>query len=125
MPGTVVVIGASADRSKFGNKAVRAYLRQGYKVIPVHPKEASVEGLPAVRSLEDIKVQVDRVTLYVPPSVGLKLLPAIKKLNPKELWVNPGAESDELLEEARQLGFDPIEGCAILAIGESPASFSA
>ena len=125
MSRTVVVVGASADRSKYGNKAVRAYLRQGYNVIPLHPKESEIEGVPAVRSLADITGPVDRVTLYVPPAVGLTLLPQIAALAPKELWVNPGAESEELLASARQLGFDPIEGCAILDIGETPAAYGA
>lgn len=125
MSRTVVVVGASADRSKYGNKAVRAYLRQGYRVIPLHPKESVIEGVPAVASLADIEGPVDRVTLYVPPAVGIKLLPQIAALAPKELWVNPGAESEELLSLARQLGFDPIEGCAILDIGETPAAFGA
>jgi len=125
MTRTVVVVGASADRSKYGNKAVRAYLRQGYRVIPLHPKEPMIEGVPAVRSLSEVEGPVDRVTLYVPPAVGLSLLSQIAALAPRELWVNPGAESEELLAEARRLGFDPIEGCAILDIGETPAAFGA
>ena len=35
---TVAIIGASTDRSKFGNKSVRAHLQQGYEVFPVNPK---------------------------------------------------------------------------------------
>ena len=44
---TVVILGASADRSKYGNKAVRAFQQQGYAVYPVNPKEAEIEGLLA------------------------------------------------------------------------------
>ena len=32
---SVAVIGASLDRSKFGNKAVRAYLRAGFEVVEI------------------------------------------------------------------------------------------
>ena len=42
---TVAVVGASADRRKFGNKSVRAHLAQGYDVYPVNPKAGEVEGL--------------------------------------------------------------------------------
>ena len=117
---TVVVVGASTDRGKFGNKAVRAYLRQGWTVYPVNPNAETVEGLRAYRSIEEVPGPVDRVTLYVPPKVGLGLLPQIAKLRPAELFVNPGAESDELLEQARALGLEPVVACSLLDIGEHP-----
>ena len=118
----VAVVGASRARSKFGNKALRAYARQGWDVRPVHPTESDVEGFPAVASLADLTDSVDRVTLYVPPAVGLELLDAMVALAPTELWVNPGAESEALLQRARELGLEPILGCAIMDIGESPAA---
>ena len=49
MTKTIAIIGASADRAKFGNKAVRAFLQQGYTVYPVNPKETRIEGLPFAR----------------------------------------------------------------------------
>ena len=51
---TIAILGASADRSKFGNKAVRAFLARGFTVYPVNPKGGEVEGLPAYRSLAEI-----------------------------------------------------------------------
>jgi len=120
---TVAVIGASADRSKFGNKSVRAHLAQGWEVYPVHPAGGEIEGLRAFGSIEEIPVHLDRVSLYVPPSVGVKLLPAIAAAAPEELFINPGAESDELVAAARALGLDPILACSIVAIGATPAAF--
>lgn len=117
---TIAVVGASNDRHKFGNKAVRAYVRQGWKVIPVHPTEPTVEGLPAVAKLEDIREALDRISLYVPAPVGITLLAAIRSQAPKELWINPGAESDALMERAQELGLDPINACSIVDIGERP-----
>ncbi len=124
MSGTVAIIGASADRAKFGNKAVRAYLKQGWTVYPVNPRGAEIEGVNAFRRVEDVPGPVDRVLLYVPPELGIRLLPAIAALKPKELYVNPGADSPELVEAAVRLGLDPILACAVLAIGESPERFS-
>ena len=120
---TVAVIGASADRSKFGNKSVRTHLAQGWEVYPVHPAGGEIEGLRAFGSIEEIPVHLDRVSLYVPPSVGVKLLPAIAAAAPEELFINPGAESDELVAAARALGLDPILACSIVAIGATPAAF--
>jgi hypothetical protein len=119
---TVAVVGASADRSKFSNKAVRAYLQQGWEVYPVNPKGGMIEGLTAYTSVRDVLVPLERVTLYLPPTVGVDVLPDIAAVKPAEFFVNPGAESDELVEQARALGLDPILACSIVAIGVSPAA---
>jgi predicted CoA-binding protein len=50
---TVAIIGASNDRRKYGNKAVRAYLQQGYSVYPVNPNELQIENLPVFKSIRD------------------------------------------------------------------------
>jgi uncharacterized protein len=119
---TVAILGASADRSKFGNKAVRAFLAQGYIVYPVNPKGGEVEGLPVRHSLADIPpdIKLDRISVYLPPAVGLKMLPQIAARGCGELWLNPGSESDELVAAAEQRGLNVIQACSIVAIGESP-----
>jgi hypothetical protein len=115
---SIAVIGASNDRSKYGNRAVRAYLAQGWTVYPVNPKASTIEGLPAFRSVADLPGPVDRASLYVPPSVGIDLLAAIATRGAKELWVNPGAGSPDLLSRAAQLGLVTVEACSLLAAGD-------
>jgi predicted CoA-binding protein len=117
---SVAVIGASNERSKYGNRAVRAYVRQGWTVYPVNPNEQQVEGLAAFARITDIPGPVDRATLYVPADIGRTLLAGIKDKQVHELFVNPGAESDELLAEAERLGLEPIQACSIVDIGERP-----
>jgi uncharacterized protein len=121
---SVAVVGASADRSKFGNKAVRAYQRQGWTVYPVHPKLPEIEGLPAYASVKDLPGPVERIALYLPPEIGLAVLPDIAAALPHaEFFVNPGAESAALVKRARELGLEPIEACAIVDVGESPSRY--
>lgn len=118
MSGRVIaVVGASSDRRKFGNRAVRAFLRQGYDVKPINPNEATIEGLPAYRTIADVPGPVDIVSLYVPPSVGIGLLEAIAAKQPGELWVNPGAESSAFEARAKALGLSPIYACSIVGLG--------
>ena len=119
----VAVVGASADRSKFSNKSVRAHQRAGWTVYPVNPKGGDIEGLTAYRDLADVPGPVDRVTLYLPPAVGVSILPAVAKLAPAEFFVNPGAESEELVERAKALGLDPLLACSIVALGVRPSDF--
>ena len=119
---TVAIIGASNDRAKFGNKAVRAFRQQGYTVYPVNPKESEIEGLPAYRSILDVPVRPHMVSVYLPPPVLLKILPDIVARGCAELWLNPGTESDEVLAEAEQLGLNVIQACSIVGVGMSPAS---
>lgn len=121
---TVAVVGASADRTKFSNKAVRAYARQGWRVYPVNPKGGEIEGLTAYRNVKEVPAPIDRVTIYLPPGLGMGALNDIAAVKPGEFYVNPGAESEELLEEARRLGLDPIVACSIVDIGVSPGQFS-
>lgn len=121
----VAVVGASTDRAKFGNKAVRSFIDQGWEVHPVHPSAATIEGLPALASLADVPRPLDRVLFYVPPHVGIELLDDVVAAAPSEFWVNPGAESDALIARARELGLDPIMACAIVSIGDSPARWTA
>ena len=125
MANTIAVIGASTDRSKFGNKAVRAYKDEGWTVYPVNPKGGEIEGLNALTSIDDVPDGVDRVSMYLPPKVGLGMLDAIAAKHPKEVWFNPGSESDEVLQAARDKGLNPIAHCSIVAIGRSPAQYPA
>jgi uncharacterized protein len=123
---TVAILGASADRGKFGNKAVRAFLSRGYDVYPINPKAETIEGLTAFPSLAAIPadVKLDRISVYLPPPVGLKVLPEIAARGCGELWLNPGSESDELVEAAEKLGLNVIQACSIVAIGHSPHEFA-
>ena len=119
---TVAILGASADHSKFGNKAVRAFLAKGYDVYPVNPKGGELEGLRVYPSLAAIPadVKLDRISVYLPPAVGLKAVPDTAARGCDELWLNPGSESDELVEAAEKQGLNVIQACSIVDIGMSP-----
>jgi predicted CoA-binding protein len=123
MAKTVAIIGASSDRTKFGNKAVRAFVHQGHTVVPINRKEAEVEGLKAYPSVLDAPDGIDMASFYVAPAVGLKIIEEVARKGIREVWLNPGAGSPELVERARALGIEPVVACSILGIGESPAMY--
>lgn len=117
---TVVILGASANRNKFGNIAVRAFLRQGCRVFPVNPRETEIEGLSVFKTLSEVPGRPDLISVYLHPEVLLKLLPEIAAKGCDELWLNPGTESPEVLTEAERLGLNVIQACSIVGIGLSP-----
>ena len=117
---TVAVLGASADRSKFSNKSIRAHERQGWKVYPVNPKGGEIEGRPVFKSLRDIPVKLNRVSMYLPPAIGMSVLEDVAAVAPDEFWVNPGAESEALIASAKALGLQPIQACSIVDVGMTP-----
>lgn len=120
---TIAIIGASSNRRKYGNRAVRSYLNQAFDVFPVHPSAGVIEGLKAYPSIRDVPVALDRVSFYVPPHIGLQVIEEVARKNPKEVWFNPGSESDELIDKARDLGLNVIVACSIVAIGEDPSAY--
>ena len=118
---TIAVVGASADRRKFGNKCVRAYLSKGYEVYPVHPTADMVEDLPVYRSVADVPVaELDRISIYLPPAIALRALPDIARKPAHEVWLNPGAHDPAVIAKARELGINAVVGCSIVDIGVSP-----
>src|SRR5437868_1791341 len=103
----VMIVGASTNREKFGNKAVRAYLKNGDEVFPVNPRADIIEGVTCYRSVADAPGAIDRAALYLPPPLALA---AVRELGQrgdvKEVFFNPGTQSDEAIDLARSLGME-------------------
>lgn len=120
---TVAVIGASSNREKFGNKALRAFEHQGYRVIPINPTESEVEGHKTYASVLDVPGTLDMATVYVPPRAGVKVMEELAKKGVGEVWLNPGADGDEVVARARALGLKTVQACSIIGIGDSPSRY--
>jgi uncharacterized protein len=120
MAKVVAVIGASNNPRKFGNRAVRAYREQGYTVVPINPHEREIEGLKVYASVLDVPGPIDMASFYVHPEVGEQIIGDVARKGIPEVWLNPGAESDELIARAEALQLRPIVACSITAIGQNP-----
>lgn len=120
---TVAVIGASSHRNKFGNKALRAFERQGYTVLAINPNEEEVEGHKTLGSVLDFPGKIDMATVYVPASAGVGVMEQLAQKGVDEVWLNPGADDDEVVDRARELGLKVIQACSIIGIGESPSRY--
>ena len=123
MKRTIAIIGASINREKYGNKAVRAYQKNGWKVFPVNPNREEIEGFKVYKSILDIPGEIDRISIYLPSAIGLAVIYEVAQKKPKEVYLNPGSESDDLLNKAKELGLSPVLACSIVAIGEDPSDY--
>ena len=120
---TVAVIGASSNRNKFGNKALRSFERQGYRVLAINPNEAEVEGHRTFASVLDVPGTIDMATVYVPASAGVGVMEQLAKKGVNEVWLNPGADDDDVVERGRALGLKVVQACSIIGIGDSPSRY--
>ena len=120
---TVAIVGASSDRRKFGNKAVRAFRAQGFTVVPINPHETEVEGERAYASVLDYPGTIDEASVYVPPSIGVGVMDELKEKGVPVVWLNQGADGREVIDRARALGLETRVACSIIGVGESPSNY--
>ena len=123
MAKTVAVIGASSNRSKYGNKALRAFAAQGYTVFAINPHESSVEGHRTYASVLDVPETIDMATVYVQPEVAVGVMDEVARKGIAEVWLNPGADAPEVVSRAAALGLKTIQACSIMGIGDIPARY--
>lgn len=114
--GPFAVVGASADRAKFGNKVLRCLMDDGRTVFPVHPKADEVEGLEAHASLLELPDAAPHVSVVTPPQVTEAVVKDAIRAGVEVLWLQPGAESATAIEAAREAGIGVIHGGPCLLV---------
>ncbi len=119
--GAFAVVGASTDRSKYGNKVLRCYQQHGRKVYPVNPKAPEVEGLKAYPSLAALPEKVPAISVITPPPATEQVVREAHAAGVKHGWMQPGAESDAAVRAAEELGMNVIAGgpCVLVVMGFS------
>lgn len=120
---SIAIIGASANREKFSNKCVRVYQKLGWRVFPVNPKETQIEGLACFASVKGLPQVPGRVSIYLPAQVTISLIDDFVFSGIKEVILNPGAESDELVLALKNAGIAPVLVCSIRLEGEDPSKY--
>jgi predicted CoA-binding protein len=106
--GPYAVVGASNDRTKYGNRVLRAYQRKGWKVVPVNPREPEIEGLTAYPDLKSLPEKPRGVSIITPPAVTERVVQDAADAGARFVWMQPGAESPEAIRVARERGLEVI-----------------
>jgi predicted CoA-binding protein len=112
------VVGASTDRSKYGNKVLRAYLQNDRSVFPVNPKADKVEGLKSYPDLSSLPETVHGISVITPPQVTESIVEEAARLGIGHVWLQPGAESAHAVRRGTELGLNLIAGgpCVLVAL---------
>ncbi|GAB4150910.1 MAG: CoA-binding protein [Planctomycetota bacterium] len=111
----VAIVGASPDRTKYGNKALRGFAAAGYEVYPINPNYDEIEGFKCYRNLDELPIRPDIITLYTPPPITEKLVSGLGKYGASEIYFNPGTENDRVKELAEEQGLPAIFACSVMA----------
>jgi uncharacterized protein len=111
------VVGASANRHKFGNKVLRCYQQQGRTVIPVNPNESEIEGIACVAGITDLPPEVKSISMITPPAITDQIVPTAIAHGIENIWMQPGAESEAAVALCRQHNVNVIaDGSCILVV---------
>lgn len=113
------VVGASRDRSKYGNKVLRCYLQNDRHVIPVNLSGGEIEGLQAVTTVNDLPDVVSSLSIITPPDVTEQVVDCAIDQGIKNVWMQPGAESPRAVEKCRKAGLNVIAdgSCVLVVLG--------
>ncbi len=91
------IVGATQNKYKYGYKVLKSLINKGYTdIFPVNPNYPEIEGLKCYSNLADIPEDLDLVVFIIPPQVGIKVLEEVLMKNIKNVWFQPGAESEEI-----------------------------
>ena len=113
------VVGASADRRKYGNKVLRCYLQNGRRAYPVNPRERIIEGLACVSGIADLPDEVDSLSVITPPAITEGVVEEAIARGLRNVWMQPGAESERAVARCRESGVNVIAdgSCVLVVLG--------
>ena len=113
------VVGASADPEKYGHMCYACLLRHGRTAYPVNPRAKTILGNPAYASLAALPEKVESVSIITPPEITEKVVDEAIAAGVKNVWMQPGAESELAVSKAEKAGLNVISGgpCLLVVLG--------
>ncbi len=98
----IAVIGVSTNPEKYGHIIFRDLLAARFNVVGVNPKGGKMLGQEIFTSLDELPTKPELLLIVVPPDIGLSVLQKAVALGITDVWLQPGAESDELVKFAQE-----------------------
>jgi len=108
---TIAVMGLSPDESKDSNRVARYLQAQGYKIIPVYPKDdEEILGEKVYTSLADVPDVVDMVNIFrKPAALGPIADACILRGDVKVFWSQKGIVNNAAAQKAENAGMEVVQ----------------
>jgi predicted CoA-binding protein len=107
------VVGTVSDPSKFACKILKSLKAGNFKTEGVNPKDSTGE---IYKSLSEVPYEINVIDLCINPTIGIEIVKEAKKLNIDKILIQPGAESEEIIDYCKANGILAIEGCALVQL---------
>lgn len=114
---TWAVVGATNNVGKFGYKIYKFLKNAGYEVFAVNPNVNLVDGDTCYPSLKQLPKLPEVVDIVVPTYICKTILSECKELGITNVWLQPGADSAEVIAYGEELGLSVVyHDCVMVAI---------
>ena len=118
----IAVIGTSRNNKKFGNSAYQYLKAKGYNVFAVNPNAEKINDDICYKSLSEIPEKIESVLIVLQPEKVGDAVRLAYSLNISNIWMQQGAESDEVIEFCNEKRINVVYKQCILMFIE-PSSF--
>lgn len=108
------VFGSFRNEQKYAYRIFKQLTKKGYKVFPVNPGLTEFEGVKCYRHVRDISEEVNVANIVTPPKVTLNIVGECKQQGINRIWVQPGAESIEVIDFCKRNGMEIIYGLCVM-----------
>ncbi|MFH1369203.1 MAG: CoA-binding protein [Elusimicrobiota bacterium] len=110
----IAVVGVSGNPKKFGYKIFKSLLDADYDVSGINPAGGEVLGKKIFRKLEEVSHKPELVITVVPPQITEKIIEQCMELGIKEIWMQPGSESEDAIKKAKEYGMSVTHHACIM-----------
>lgn len=107
-----VVIGDVTNSTKYAYKILEKFKLKGRTVVGVHPRGG--EGV--YMNLKEVPYKIDAIDLCINPILGLEFIREAKEIGITKVLIQPGAESDEIINYCNENNIVAIRGCALVEL---------
>ena len=108
------VVGSFRNESKYAYRIFNKLKEEGYEVYPVNPSSQEVLGEKCYKRISDIPFTVDVANIVTPPKVTEKIAQECLEKGIKRLWLQPGAENDNVIKFCKENDIQIVYGLCVM-----------
>lgn len=110
----IAVVGVSHKPDKYGYKIFSDLVKAGFNVEGINPTDGEIAGKKIYRNLKELSISPDLIITVVPPAITDKIVDECKELGVREIWMQPGSESEEAIKKAREHGISVVHNACFM-----------